>query len=298
MSGTFFDYEPGRIDARFSHDSKFDHITLDIRMGGDATISTNCDDGFHLAVSENHKKDDMEFQVYVSSVFCPFGDFIRFLEAITIGVQECSFEWDSEGPDGKMHWKRRHIQDTGFLTVDWHSSKKNFSYRMMLNRWQVVGALYTAFRTFAESPDYDPLRYEELAIGESFALVLSNATLDDLAGALVRLNAAAAETVIQRLRDAVGGRHTEGPKMNFPIEFFLESTETGTPPREFYMPWIHPEWRSWSIDQRLADLTELFGDGYSSWHGANLRELRSKLVEDWLAFPEPPTRQSDRPRRI
>ena len=234
----------------------------------------------------------------MSSVFCPFVDFIRFLEAITIEVQECSFSWDPEGPEGRMRWERLYFQDTGFLTIEWKSSDKQFSHSMMLNTRQAVRTLYTAFRTFAESPDYDPLRYEELTIGESFALVLSNASLDDLAGTLTPLHSNAAEAVFQGLQDAVNKRHT-GPKLSFPIENFLESTGTVIPSSEFNKPWIHPEWDSWDIDQRLNDLKELFEGESSSWYGANLRELQSKLVEDWLALPEPPPRRNYRiPRPI
>ncbi len=288
MSGTFLTYKPGRIDARFSHDQRFDYINLDIFLDGDITVTTDCDDEFRLATPENHKKENVEFQVYMSSVFCPFGDFIRFLEAITLEVQECSFTWDSEGPEGRMRWERRSIHDTGFLTVEWNSSKTQFSHRMMLKTQQAVGALYTAFRAFAESPEYDPLRYERLTIGNGIALVLSDASLDDLAGAIVVLDAIAAETVVQRLRNAMGERRDGELKRSFPIRSFLEPTGTIMPSGEFYQPWICPEWDSWDFDQRFNDLNELFDGGASSWYGANLRELRSRLVEDWLASPELP----------
>ncbi len=290
MSGTFFDYEPGRIETQFSHDTEYDYINLDIRMDGDITTTTECDDQGRLAEPENHQKECAEFQVYLSSVFCPFGDFIRFLEAITLDVQECAFSWDAEGPQGEMRWKRRFFQDTGFLTVEWYSSEKKFSHRMMLNTRQAVRALYTAFRSFVESSDYDPIRYEELTQGESFALVLSNASLDDLASKLAQMDAATAEAMIRRFREVVGDRHLKGPKQSFPIEHFLGSTETAAHFNEDDL-WIPPEWDSWHSDQRIDELKKIYSWGTSSWFGANLRELRSKLVEDWLALPEPPPRR-------
>ena len=292
VSGTYFNYAPGRIEARFSHDTEFDYINLDIRMGGDITTTTECDDQGRLAKPESHQKEDAEFQVYISSVWCPFTDLIRFLEAITIEVQECSFSWDPEGPEGRMRWERRCFQGTGFLTVEWKSSDKQFSHRMMLNTRQAVSMLYTALRSFAESPEYDPLRYEQLTAGESFALVLSNSSLDDLAGALIQLNATAAESVIQCLKEVIGSRHTKGPKLSFTIGNLLESTETVISSSEFNKPWIHPDWDSWNLDQRLTDLKSMFEGDSSSWYGANLRELRSKLIEDWLALPEPQPRQN------
>jgi hypothetical protein len=306
MSGIFFNYEPGRIEAQFSHEAEFDYINLDLHVDGDTTISTECDDEFRPLKTESNQKDSADFQVYFSSVWCAFSDFIRFLEAITIEVQKCSFEWDPEGPHGVMRWARRYIQDTGFLTVEWHSSKNKFSHRIMLNTRQAVRTLYSAFRTFVESPDYDPIRYERLTYGECFALVLSNATLNDLACKLAQMDAATAETMFWLLRNAVSDRHRKGPKLSFTIEHFLGSLETAISLGEYdswlqseretesmlkglvaYRTWIQPEWDSWDRDRRMEELKAIFDWESGSWYGANLRVLKSKLIEDWLALPEP-----------
>ena len=285
MAYILFNYEPGSVEARFGHDTEFDFINLDIRMAGDITTTTECDDQGHKAEPVEHQKENTNFAIYMSSVYCPFKDFIRFLEAITLEVRECAFDWEAEGPDGRIHWKRRFIHDTGFLTVEWYSSKERFSHRVMLNTREAVRVLYSAFRTFIESPDYDPIRYERLTYGESFALVLSNASLDDLAATIVQLNADAARTVIQRLQDTIYERHMSGPKLGFSIQYFLETTEPIASSE--YNAWINPDWNSWGIDQRMVNLKELFGWRSECWDGDNLRELRSKRVEDWLAFAEP-----------
>jgi len=298
MSGIFFDYEPGRIEARFSHDTEYDYINLDIHMDGDITTTTECDDQGRLAKPENHQKEGAEFQVYMSSVFCPFGGFVSFLEAITTQVKYCGFYWDPEGPSGEMRWDRRFADEDGFLTVEWHSNKNTFSHRVMLNTRQTVSALYRAFRSFVESAEYDPLRYEEVIDGEGFALVLSDATTNDFAGAIAKLDGTAAHSAISRIRETIATRKLNGPQLCFPIEYFLETGWTEIPLSE-WDSWLPPEWDSWSFDQRVHDMTELFRSQSAGWHGANLRELRSKLVEDWLALPEPPPRRNYRiPRPI
>lgn len=291
MAGTFFNYEPGSIQVSFSHDEKFDYINLDVELIQDVTITTACDDQFRPDLPERHQGDPLKFSVYFSSVFCPFGDFIRFLEAITIEVQECGFDWDPEGPYGKMQWTRRFLNDTGFLTITWESHSEKFSHRVMLNTRQAVRALYGAFRHFVESAEYDPLRYEEISNGEAFKLVLADATLDDLEAGLLPLDSETVHSVITRLREVTGARHIEGPKASHSLSYYFEANWADRPLTE-WDKLIPDNWDSLSPDQRTAALREAFGWGNGSWDGANLRELRSVLIEEWLAKPEPPPRHS------
>lgn len=278
--------QPDHIEVRFRHADEFDFINLDIRLVGDITLALECEDQSEEAEPVRHEKATTDFTVYMSSVFCTFRDFIRFLEAITLEVQECAFGWEAEGPDGRMRWKRRYVEDVGFLTIEWDSYKEKFSHRMMLDTRQAVRVLYSAFRIFVDSPDYDPLRYEKLTYGESFALILSDASLEDLATRLAQMSAAAARVFLHSLANAVYDRHEKGPKLNFPIEFFERATEP-VDPSSSYHDWINPQWDNWDIDQRMNQLKELFSWNGMSRDGENLRQMRSQLIEDWLALPEP-----------
>jgi hypothetical protein len=264
--------------------NELDYINLDIRMDG-TTTTTECDDEFQFSMAEEQQQKSAEFSILMSSEFCSFGHFIRFVEAISIEVQECSFYWEVNISHGAMHWRKCNMDETGYLAVEWYSSNKTFMHRMRLNMRQVVAILYGAFRSFAESSEYDPIRYEKLTCGEEFALVLSNASLDDLAYTLAQIDADKAENIIQYLRDTVNSRSAHGPKLSFPIEYFIgddvpkliSSTDS---------PWIESEWNRWTIDQRISALKKIFDWDSHAKSGAHLRELRSKLVEDWLALPK------------
>ncbi len=293
MAGTYFDYQPGRIEAKFSHDEKFDFVTLGVRLVGDVTTATACDDRGTFADPVGYQSDPVEFSLYFSSVYCPFRDFLRFLEAVSIEVQECGFEWDAEGPSGKMKWRRRFVKDTGFLTMEWQSADNRFSHRTMLNTRQAVKTLYESFRAFVDSEDYDPLRYEKLTNGEEFQLVMSDASLYDLELKLAALDAQSAHSAITRLRTAAGARHSEGPKASFPLSYFFEREWSELPLTE-WDSWIPEDWDTLGQGKRADALRELFGWGSLGWYGANLRELRSSTVEAWLSEPEPPPRRSYR----
>lgn len=290
MAGTYFDYQPGSIEAKFSHDIDFDFINLDVRLVGDTTMMTYCDEQGKFANPILHKKKTVGFSVYFSSVFCPFQDFIRFLEAITVEVQECGFDWDPEGPMGRMNWRRRFVNDTGFLTIEWQAHKERFSHRTMLNTRQAVKALYESFRSFVDSDEYDPLRYEEISNGEAFQLVLSDASLDELVNALIQLNFQSAHSAISRLRDTASERSSQGPMVAFPLDYFLQPDWSELPLSE-WEPWISEKWETLNQTERADDLRAMLVWGKLGWSGCNLRGLRSTLVEAWLAQPEPPPRR-------
>ncbi len=288
VSGTFLDHIPGHLEARFKHDAEFDYIRLDLRVTGETAITIDADDFGRMSSPVEHVSDIVECSVYMSSAFCPFADFIRFLEAIAIEVQECGFEWDPEGPSARMHWERRSLRDAGVLTIDWQSSKGSFSHRMLLNTRQAVRSLYASFRSFVESDQYDPLRYEELTIGEAIWLVMSNGSLDELGDALARLDSEKTITVIDRIREVIEARTRGGAKLCFPIDHFLETSGKSVSSSED--PWVGKQWDQTDYQQRIAELKKLFESAGMGWNGANLRILRSSAIENWLAMPEPAPR--------
>ena len=204
MSGIFFNYVPGRIDARFRHGA-WDSIILRIKMRDAVVTQTPCDDAFRLGKPINWRAHRVDCSVEMTSVFCPFGDFVRFLEAIAVQVQECAFGWDAEGPDGRLHWQRSRLHKSGFLTITWSGSHnghpQDFSHRMHLDTHQTVSMLYRAFRRFVESPAYDPLRYEQCVFQDAVQLVLANGKTDDFARAMILLSSNEANNLVSAVRE-------------------------------------------------------------------------------------------------
>lgn len=290
--GTFFDYTPGGIDVRFRHASMADMIVLRIRMSEAFVTTTESDENWKLGEPVNHYQRAVDESMMITSVFCPFPDYIRFLEAVALEVQECAFEWDAEGPEGRLEWSRRFIDDTGFLTIKWdgwfRGQNRTFSHRMMLNTRQMVRMLYTSFRRFVESGEYDPIRYEEMQVGEAFSFVLSGSSLADLAEVLVSLDAERAEFLLYGLRRVVGSRHFDGGRLTFPLQYYVDMSCTPVELGSINL-WIDQAWNGWSREQRMADIMDrVFKWEGISGDGTNLRNLRSPLIEEWLASPEPP----------
>lgn len=282
--GTNFDYEPGSIKACFTQ-KEFDYIYLDIGLTGHAVKQTHLQSHNDPGTPIRHQKKGIDLALHITSQECPFYDFIHFLEAISLDVEECAFTWDAEFCYGRLYWERRFPKDTGFLTVEWSTSKEEFSHRMMLNTRQTVEALYLAFRTLVESPDYDRLRYEGLTYGQAFALLLSDTSLDDLVREFIRRNAIEAKALLLRLGEIYSSRSTDGQKNEtHSIKYFLKTTFPNDSWNDYheYDGWIGPEWDTWTFAQRKGHLEKFLSYRNHDWEGNNLLKRRSKLVEDWL----------------
>jgi hypothetical protein len=286
---TDFAYEAGNIKVRFSQ-MEFDYIYITIHLIGHVVIQTHFGGDDETETPVRRQKKNVDFEVDIASLECPFYDFIRFLEGISLDIEECAFTWIAEFSYGRMQWERRFLKDTGFLTVEWSTSKEQFSHRMMLNTRQVVREFYSNFRRLIDSPDYDRLRYEGVTYGEALALVLSDASLDDLVEELVRRNAIEAKDLLLKLGEVHDSRSMAGLKNETrPIQYFLDATADKDALSDWpsYAAWIIiPEWENWDIGQRKAHLQKVLDYRMPVWEGNNLKKMRSKLIEDWLASSE------------
>ena len=76
-----------------------------------------------------------------------------------------------------------------------------------------------------------------------------------------------------------------------PVDYY-SSTTADLASNEDVASYIPEEWNTWDSGKRLDELNKIMAWGVC--HGgskSNLRELRSPLIEAWLAAPEPPPRK-------
>lgn len=147
-----FDHEPGLLDVRYTQ-GKFDWLHLHLRMVPGATRISHLDDAFVTVREEVIAPPPVEVECRIAGVFCPFRSMIAWLEAIVIGVQECAWEIDGEGP-----WHRLSMRH-GTLTVT-GSGLPEEGETVNGSKRQFVEAFYRGFRDFVSSPDYRAQPYE------------------------------------------------------------------------------------------------------------------------------------------
>ena len=82
----------------------------------------------------------------------PFPAMLRWLEAITTGVQCCSFDVDEEGSDKRFSFEQT-CNDSRFLIVDKYDESEIF-IRSEVNPFQLVQAFYMGLVEYARSPLY------------------------------------------------------------------------------------------------------------------------------------------------
>ena len=175
------------------------------------------------------------------------------------------------------------MHESGLLTVEWNNRKLD-QRSASVKTPHMIAALYSGFRNFVESDGYDPIRYECIAAGDAFGLVLSGATCDDFANLLVGRNAADAESLAGALSDVVADRRSAAPLRKITLEQLIEEAQKPDSGADRSIKWIHDDWDQWNREQRLLDVNSvIFNGGVSSWYGANLRQLTSPAVEAWLA---------------
>lgn len=283
MSGLIFAYLPGFLRVAFSQYGG--DIHLDLRFSGDVQITTPCDDQFNKGAPSVGQREDVALLCQMSSTMgCPFPDYIAWLEAIVCGVQECAFGWDAEGPEGRLHWARRDSA-IGFVTASWQDSRAPIEHRVMLETRQAVAAFYVGFRQFIESPSYDPLAYEDLPVGETIALVLDGASLDDMADQLSASSRADARKLLEAVLDFAYNRRLDASaaKRRSLADFVARAVDLPTP-EDDQMQWFPADWDSWTPQQRRQYVVEdVFTNRLSFAFGSKLQSLRSSLVEEWLA---------------
>jgi hypothetical protein len=283
MAGTFFEHFDGYVRVAYSRASRGD-ISIDFSLFGDTVATTPCGDTFEKGEPVLTGQKDVTIRTWTSaSVCCFFAELVYWLEAVVCAVQECAFEWDGEGTYGELRWLRNG-RDSGLFMLDWSgtSSSPPAAQRVRVNRTQMVRALYESFRHFVESDRYDPLDYERLDAGETFALVMDDADLGELADYTATLPRRHAGALIGEMLDVAFDRDAGYPRRASLAEFTQRAPRRQDDRDQ--RRWLTDDWDMWGSAERQRYFAEEVctcdtGIGF----GEKLRELRSPMIEQWLA---------------
>lgn len=254
-------------------------VPFDVVLHGDVMMRKSTADLCASSEPMASAPGDVTVQMRMSSALGGFGSMVSWLEAVTCGVQDCAFSWDAEGPDGELRWQGP--WEDGTLTMSWTAGEHD--YGLYVNKAQMLRAFYESFRSFVESERYDPLAYEWLESGEVFALVLEGGDLEGLADRMVTLSRDMAEALVAVMLDLAADLDAGQPR-RASLAGFMERAAHGEFDRREENRWFAAEWEHWDFaERRRCILEETFKRRPMIELGEKLRELRSPLVEKWLA---------------
>ena len=102
-----------------------------------------------IRMDVSHGSDTVS--VSLSHVYEPLPAFLAWLEAVSTGVEQCSFEIDEEG--SMVEFKATSL-GSGNIRFQLEPSYESTTLDLNLSARELVGAMYRAFVEFSESPDY------------------------------------------------------------------------------------------------------------------------------------------------
>lgn len=241
----------------------------------------DCDSGWiHLHVS--HGGDTLK--INLSHVFEPLPSLLAWLEAIAVGVDECSFEIDEEGT---MVMFRASSRGGGNIRVRIEPSYEFKPFDFNLPARQFVGTIYQAFIDFSRSSEYKPQQWEMFTLADS-VIERSGLTCQQWVNSLLSVNKRELQKTIWRMDrqvyvDMDNELDREGSRYATDEEV-LELTGKPPVPGKLLHFWPLDEWDGLhGDDARRQLLQDLLKERVGSWSGVPWRHMRSKLLDSWLA---------------
>ena len=196
------------------------------------------------------KVDGQEFDGRFSVVFDPLLKLKHWLEAIVVGVEQASFQYDSEGPITKFDFERMGWDKGVFSVSDTYENEKNF-IKANVHKQQLIEAFYLGLLTFANSHKYRPKEWEVECIKDRLC---SELNVDE-------------ETLVRQLLE-------------------LNRTALGQLLAEFKMPyteWCVPsDYDSWTKMEKAEFVLDCINAQTNEYEGTPIDDFCSLIIEEFL----------------
>ena len=222
--------------------------------------------------------------ISLSHVFEPLPAFLAWLEAVSTGVEQCSFVIDEEGSLVEFKATTLNSGKVRFqITPNYESTKLDLN----LSARELVGALYRAFVEFSESPDYKPEEWESYLLGDAVR-DHTGLSQQEWIDSMLTLNRRELQKAIWRL-DRETFVDNELARKSQIIASDDEVLElTGEPPvaGTLLTFWRCDGWENLTSEtEKTKFLLEALEERISSWDGFPWQKMRSAMLETWLKSP-------------
>ncbi|MGI8542641.1 MAG: hypothetical protein ACR2MD_04095 [Aridibacter sp.] len=237
------------------------------------------------------KLGEQKFESNFSDVFDPLPNFKAWLEAICIGVPQCSFSYDPEGDEIKFDFERTSY-DREIFTVSYAYDNDNIFLSGKVKRKQLVEEFYLRFREFINSEKFARHFWEKIIFSERLTDLLK-IDYETLVSKLTKLGRKQLNDwlVLADLRNRWLEVITKEEEKNLAQQLKIKLANA----EDIYFPemdgkairWNIPlDYSSCSLDKKKQFVEECISENCSPHDGTRKEDFISKIIEDYLSSPD------------
>lgn len=239
---------------------------------------------FKLSFGEN------SFNTRFTQVFDPIIDFKNWLEALAIGVKQCSFEFDIEGDDIKFDFDRIHWDKEFFAVSEAYENGEVF-LKAQVSRKQVVSALYWGLIHFAETNTDFSDEWEIQYVKERLCNFLK---IDEskLIDTLLKLNRVELQQTLFDADPYYTVSFPDAKNKEEEIKWFIESIKQDEEKENINRVKTPDEWEMpddfdlWNIEKKNEFISDCINQkARNGCSGTKVKEFRSEIIEQYLQRP-------------
>lgn len=223
-----------------------------------------------------------------SDVWDPLPDLKHWLEAISIGAQQTSFQYDNEGDDIKFDFQRV-CWDKEVLTISEAYDDGQVFIKANIDRQQIVKAFYLGLLTFASSDKFISKEWEVEYLKERLCKILKIVE-ETLIEKLTDLDKKELGEILFNADPTYYISFPEATDKNEEWNMFLQDTidkDKGVSnelkrvetPAEWNIP---VDYTFWTIDKKRKFVIDCINEKTNGYDGMKIKDFRSSIIEKYL----------------
>ncbi len=233
------------------------------------------------------KVGEQLFDGRFSEVFDPIMDFKKWLEAIAIGVQQTSFDFDPEGNVIKFDFERVSWEREVFTILEPYENGEIF-IKANVNRKQLVKEFYMSLINFSRSDKYKPAEWEIEYIKERLCKIMEISE-DNLVNQMLEFDRNELKEFLFNVDPIYIISFPEAKDINEEFNIFAKSVFEGESSieelekEETPIVWHVPQdYDYWTLKKKREYIIECINEKTEGYGGMKLIEFKSNLIGKYL----------------
>jgi hypothetical protein len=238
--------------------------------------------------------EEQRVSIRASSWDDPFPRLLTWLEAIAIGVEECAFSFDEDGPDKEFRIFNRYNHTSRLVIGEprhdfWRGRPADFLNARVDSR-KLVAGFYQSLIVFSESPLYRKEHWQTTSVGECIRYELDGKWSNtDLVDSLMEYDNNQLEMILGKIDFAFKtGMYRQREKFKDFKSYlewclgrleidYVESLDLKCEPYSF-----HRDLDSMDDKDKRAFLEDALIWNVNNWDGCKIGSLRSDIIEGFI----------------